>query len=296
MAELENKMIVVRHPCSLCARDNRHVVLYSHTETQHEFYEEEIYQIVKCGGCESISFRKVVRDYQQATPLEDGEWYVPEKVSCYPNILKNYRELQEEWMLPDAVREIYTQSIEAIKSNSNVLAGMGLRATIEAICNDCSIAGKSLEKRIDSLAKVGLISQKDAERLHAIRFLGNDAAHIIKKSDSRSLLIALRIIEHLLVNIYILDKEADGQLEMIVRSFSDFLVLLEKCQANFNSGDERPLVAIFGRDMRRLHTYADSHERSLIEQIKNGDYQKLRLGKIDHFASSEKKFQYFVIV
>ena len=151
MAELENKMIMVRHPCSLCARDNRHVVLYSHTETQHEFYEEEIYQIVKCGGCESISFRKVVRDYQQATPLEDGEWYVPEKVSCYPNILKNYRELQEEWMLPDAVREIYTQSIEAIKSNSNVLAGMGLRATIEAICNDCSIAGKSLEKRIEVL-------------------------------------------------------------------------------------------------------------------------------------------------
>src|SRR3569832_1130645 len=134
MAELENKMIVVRHPCSLCARDNRHVVLYSHTETQHEFYEEEIYQIVKCGGCESISFRKVVRDYQQATPLEDGEWYVPEKVSCYPNILKNYRELQEEWLLPDAVREIYFFSFVAFLCFSFVLVGLGFCVLFVAFC------------------------------------------------------------------------------------------------------------------------------------------------------------------
>ncbi|WP_172162867.1 DUF4145 domain-containing protein [Paraburkholderia elongata] len=257
---------------------------------------DTIYQIVQCCGCHAVSFRRVVRDYESAYPIDDNEWDVPEDITCFPSILKGHRELEDVWDLPDTVREIYTQSIKAIKDNSNILAGIGLRATIEAICNDRGITGRTLDKRIDALARGGLISQKDSERLHAIRFLGNDSAHEIKKADARNLLIALRIIDHLLVNIYILDGEADRRLETIVRTFEQFTTLLEKSLSSFTSGDEVPLAKIFGRDMRRFHGYFAAHEKSLVDTITNGASTKLKIGKVDHFAGSKDKVQHFVVL
>lgn len=295
MTAAEEKKKQVYHSCASCVRDTWHSVLEEHIESYYEYRMDTIYQIVQCCGCHTVSFRKVVRDYESAYPIDDYEWDVPEDISCFPSILKGHRELEHVLDLPDTVREIYTQSIQAIKDNSNILAGIGLRATIEAICKDRCITGRTLEKRIDSLAKGGLISQKDAERLHAIRFLGNDAAHEIKKPDAKNLLIALRIIEHLLVNIYILDGEADKRLDTIIRTFEQFTALLEKKLANCTSGKEIPLAKIFGKDMRRFHGYFAIHEKALIDAITSGTFTKLQVGKVDHFAGSKDKVQHFIV-
>ena len=295
MTVTEEKKTQVYHSCASCGRDTWHSVLQRHVESEYEYRMDTIYQIVQCCGCHTVSFRKVVRDYESAYPIDENEWDVPEDISCFPSILKGHREPEDVWNLPDTVREIYTQSIQAIKDSSNILAGIGLRATIEAICNDRSITGRTLEKRIDSLAKGGLISQKDTERLHAIRFLGNDAAHEIKKVDARNLLIALRIIEHLLVNIYILDEEADKRLDTIIRTFEQFTTLLEKNLATCSSGEEVPLAKVFGKDMRRFHGYFTAHEQALFDAISNGTFTNLRIGKVDHFARSKDKVQHFIV-
>lgn len=283
--------------CASCDRDTWHEILCSHEEsTGDEYRIDTIHQIVQCRGCSSTSFRKVVQDIESAFPVDDDEWHVPEEIYCFPSVLKGHKELQDVWDLPEMVREIYTQSVQAIKDNSNILAGIGLRATIEAICNDRNIAGKTLDKRIDGLTKAGLISQTDAERLHAIRFLGNDAAHEIKNAESKNLLIALRIIEHLLVNIYILDSEADGKLETIVKTSKQFLALLEAKLPAFLAGDEVPLAKILGKEMRRFHGYFSTHEKYLIVQINTGAYTKLKLGKLDFYAGSKEHLQHFIVL
>ncbi len=282
--------------CASCDRDTWHDILCSHEEsTGDEYRIDTIHQIVQCRGCSSTSFRKVVQDIESAYPVDDDEWHVPEDIYCFPSVLKGHKELQDVWELPKMVREIYTQSVQAIKDNSNILAGIGLRATIEAICNDRNIAGKTLDKRIDGLTKAGLISQTDAERLHAIRFLGNDAAHEIKNAESKNLLIALRIIEHLLVNIYILDGEADGKLETIVKTSKQFITLLEAKLPGFPAGDEVPLAKILGKEMRRFHGYFSTHEKYLIDQINTGAYTKLTLGKLDVYAGSKEQLQHFIL-
>lgn len=286
----------VYHSCASCDRDTWHSIVHTHVESEYEYRIDIAYQIVQCCGCRTVSFRKVVSDYEAAYPISEDKWEVPEDVTCFPSILKGHRELQDVWGLPDTVRSIYTQSIQAIKDNSNILAGIGLRATIEAICNDQSIAVKALDKRIDALAKGGLISQKDSERLHAIRFMGNDAAHEIKNVNPKNLLIAIRIIEHLLVNIYILDGEADGKLDTIIRTFDQFTIYLEKHLAGLKSGDEIPLAKIFGKDMRRFHGYFAAHEKALLDAIAAGSYTKLGIGKSDYYAGSKDKVQHFVVL
>ena len=124
MTATEEKMQVY-HSCASCNRDTWHSVLVQHVESEYEYRMDAIYQIVQCCGCHTVSFRKVVRDYESAYPISDNEWDVPEDISCFPSILKGYRALEDVWDLPDTVREIYTQSIQAIKTTrifSRVLA------------------------------------------------------------------------------------------------------------------------------------------------------------------------------
>lgn len=287
----------VLHPCPTCNRETWSKILYRHTESSDSDYRVDTHHdVVQCCGCMGVSFRKLVLYIEEAYPIGENDWEVPQDMDCYPSVLKGHQKLEQLEVVPLLVRDIYAQSLNAIRDQSNILAGMGLRATIEAICNDRSIGGKTLDKRIDGLAKGGLISTKDAERLHAIRFLGNDAAHEIQSSNEKNLLIALRIIEHLLVNIYILDTEADGKLETIIQTPIKFLKFLDTKLSHFTSGDEVPLAKILGKDIRRLHGYLLAHEQHLVQEIGNGSYTKLTVGKVDHYAGSKEKRQHFVVV
>lgn len=285
----------IQHPCAACDRETWHDILFQHVESEYGYRVDEMYFVVQCRGCKKVAFRKVIVDYESAYPTGEDEWEVPKEVFCYPSVLLGHKELLDVWGIPASVREVYRQSVYAIRDQSNILAGIGLRATIEAICNDQSISGRTLDKRIDSLSKNGLISQTDAERLHAIRFLGNDAAHEIRNTDVQSLLIALRIIEHLLLIIYILDGEADRKLETIIKSPVKFLDLLDAKLPGFAQGDEVPLAKLFGKDIRRFHGYLAKHEGHLIAQVQAGTYVKLALGKKDTYAGSKDKLQHFIV-
>lgn len=283
-------------PCSKCNQKTIHSIKCIHTEDGGDDYHCAIYyMVIQCRGCENTSFRYVFRDYENAFPISDDEWDVPETIETYPKFLKNHRELIGAHHIPDIVQQVYEESLIAIKEDARILAGLGLRGTIEAICNDCKITGKNLEIRISRLAAQGLISNRDAERLQSIRFLGNDAAHDIKKPAHSQLDIALRIIEHLITTVYILDAEAKGKLETIVTDFIEFEKLLESRLKNFSMGDEYPLAKILDKDVRRLHGQLSQLESKLVHEIKSGNYKRLSLGKIDNFSSYPTKLQHFVV-
>jgi len=285
----------VWNPCASCDRKTFHQVLHKHVDSEYEYRMDTVHEMLRCRGCHTLSFRKVVIDHESGYFDHEDEWQSPQEVTCYPRVLEGYSELEDIADVPQPVRDIYSQSVQAIRDDANILAGIGLRATVEAICNDRSIAGRNLEKRIDGLAKAGLISHKDAERLHAIRFLGNDAAHDIKTTKTANLLIALRIIEHLLVTLYILDNEADGRLDTIIKSFDQFDALLTKKLQDFSAGDEVPLAKIFGRDMRRFQGNLPALEKSLLDKIAAGEYARLAAGKLDNYAGYSEQLQHFVV-
>lgn len=282
--------------CGSCDRDTKHKILFSVEVSEYDEYRlDRIYQVVECCGCETKSFRKVVAYYEHEYQIDDNEWDVPENITNYPAVFKGHQALPGIHRVPKLVREIYAQSLEAIKNQSNVLAGIGLRATIEAICNERQVTGRTLEARIDKLARSGFISQNDADRLHAIRFLGNDAAHEIQAAELESLLVALRIVEHLIISVYILDKDADGVLETLIKTYEHFELLLKEKIGGFVVGTELPLVKYLGKDARRFHGYLKTHEAKLIAEIASGAFTGLSLGKHDTFAGNKEKFQHYVI-
>ena len=138
----------------------------------------------------------------------------------------------------------------AIQEGAFTLAGLGLRATIEAICNDKNVKGRNLQVRINAMNKSGMISKSDAERLHAIRFMGNDAAHEIKKAKEKSILIALKIIEHILLSVYIFEEEVSKHLEAPVSNINDVILILK---SNLNNLEDNIIALLLLQNGSQLH-------------------------------------------
>jgi hypothetical protein len=62
--------------CSTCNRQTNQEVLYEYEDKSHEdmgWWEETYYQVIRCAGCDTITFRKLHNNaQQQSDPDEDG--------------------------------------------------------------------------------------------------------------------------------------------------------------------------------------------------------------------------------
>lgn len=285
----------MKNYCVKCHGETNHDILEKHEiNFRDEYLCDEYYYIVKCKGCENITFRYEFHDIDGGYPLVDNEWYVPITVSTYPNVIRNHRPLQEMYYVPETIKELYQQSLSAYKEGAKILAGLGFRGIIEAVCNDQAISGDNLQERIGKLANNGIISKMNADLLHAIRFLGNDAAHEIKNPSDQQLSVALRIIEHMINSLYILEREAEGVFETVVANYRELEPILNTCIKSKSSGDELTLKEILGRHFRRLFQNLGTIESDLIDAITTGNQPLLKLGKT--VTSTKKTLQYYVVV
>lgn len=284
-------------PCRKCKTETRHIDLCKsedHGDEEYHFYS--CYAVIQCLGCETKSFRYLWKDIEQAYQVGDDEWDVPGGNECYPQYDPSHDDLEDLYVVPQLVRDIYNEAVTAVRADALTLAGLGLRGTIEAVCNEMQIKGKNLATRITKMAATGVISKADADRLHAIRFLGNDAAHDIKRPEKDQISVALKIINHLIQSVYILKIEVEGKLDTILATSSDFVEILDSKIKLHKSGDEFPLTKFFGKDIRRLGSSAPAFESQLMMEITAGNYTKLKIGKIEKFNNSPKNLQHFIVV
>lgn len=291
-----NKGDLIWSNCNRCHQDTRHDILEEVVGDGGEEYHCYIqHAIVECRGCGTKSFRYNFKDFENAFPIDGDEWDIPEEVMSYPKFEDPSLQIEGIQFFPDIVASIYKETISAIQEKAFILAGLGLRGTVEAVCNEQNISGRNLEVRIKGLVTKGLISKQDGERLHAIRFLGNDAAHDIKKPKQSQISVALKIIKHLVASVYTLKSEADGMLDTLITEYQEYIEIINERLINFNSGDEVTINAILSKDIRRIGENKSDLENRLILEISSGSYTKLKVGKKAKVAGSKDEFQHFVI-
>ena len=199
----------------------------------------------------------------------EQKYYFDNKV--YPPYLKKGEEIEHQEHLPEKIKIIYQETIAAFKSNSSLLTAGGLRAIIEAICNDLEITGRNLADRIDLLSKNGHLTKSESDRLHSIRFLGNDALHEIEKPKSEHLFILLEIVNHLLNNLYVNDKLMDGKVEKMITKYDDFVRLVQNKIDKDMVGKKYQLIKILDKSMRLLsrENYSSFQTRFIDDIEKN---------------------------
>ena len=286
----------VKSYCRRCGQYTNHNIIAEKKESFRDDYAyDQTYQIIECLGCNTKSFRDVIDEVEHAFQVTENEWEVPISITVYPRFIRNHRSLDGEYHLPFMVGQIYKEVLLAFQEDALILAGLGLRGTVEAVCNDLKLNGRNLEIKISELATAGYISNKDAERLHGIRFMGNDAAHEIKKPNTIQLSVALKIVEHMLSSIYILEKQTEGNIDTLITEFIQFEKILNKKLEQFNLGDELPIMRLFGSDVRRIRNSLPDLETELIRQIDAGTITNIKKGKVDKYEHSKHDLQHFII-
>ncbi|MFN3968692.1 DUF4145 domain-containing protein [Flavobacterium sp.] len=283
--------------CRSCCNDNDHRVLFKEkiNNDSDDYHYATEYSTVRCLGCGLISFREDFHDYEQAFPTEYGEWEHPISTTLYPPYLRNHKHIENYWRLPDAIEVVYKESIDALKADCKLLAGAGFRAVIEAICIDKDIKGRNLELKINNLAREGLITKKESERLHSIRFLGNDSIHEMKVPNKDQLIIVLNIVEHILKNIYLIDLDIDSKLDLPINDIATFKKLILKKIKEYKIGDDYPLVKYLDKDVRRVKDNFIQFEKELIAEIKAGTFTKLTLGLFQPYSGSTGNVQHYIV-
>lgn len=195
--------------CPWCKTDTKHTVEraldWSGSSEDGDIQAWGTCQIVRCNGCDTFSFR--------STYGSSEDWPGGDIEELYPERAK--RSLTDELYLrggvydvPAIIQSIYRETLSAVQHDLSTLAGVGVRSIIEALCVDRDVKGRSLEVKIDKLKEQALLTSDGAEILHRIRLLGNAAAHKIKPPTTKQISAALKVIDHLLLGVYVLPKEA----------------------------------------------------------------------------------------
>lgn len=200
--------------CSRCATETAHRVIvsvesedrkdrnYSDEDDDEWFVLWDRYEIIQCLGCKILSLRWESVDQEGWTGSDDSITY--KNLATYPHRITGRHPLRDVQVVPSKVQKIYRETYQALSQKQFILAGIGIRALVEAVCKNREAKGRNLVQKIDGLVNQGVLTSQNAQFLHHLRQMGNKAAHEVEPHSLEELLIALDIVENLLSNVYIL--------------------------------------------------------------------------------------------
>jgi hypothetical protein len=152
-------------------------------------------------GCDGVSF------YQETqTDAEICDFFGNQIVrdEVFPNPIRPHYTPLDTRNIPERIKAIYLESVSAMNNCSWLLAGAGLRATVEALCIHSNTPGANLKQKIIALASQGILTVQQSRILDECRFIGNEALHEIETPFYGDIEVGLSIVEILLKTLFIL--------------------------------------------------------------------------------------------
>ena len=203
--------------CNICRTKTSHKTIVEASRVNDdpdpcsEAFTCESYRIAECSGCHTVRFIEN-NVFSEEVDFEDRVNSKELHCRIYPiseeGALSESRLNELEFVLPACVKRIYEETLIAIKNKLFVIAGIGLRGVLDAVCRDKGIGkGKiTLAERLNIMLKENLITPDQKGILDAVKDLGNDSAHEGKVLKSYEVERALIVVEHLLDTLYLLPE------------------------------------------------------------------------------------------
>ncbi len=278
----------IKNYCNECHHETWHNILFVKSTSGHceeiSWYQE--YSVLQCAGCDTICYRTDSSDSESYDVDEYGHWIPDVRIENFPYSLEGIGNIENIYELPTKIKSIYSETLKAISDGCFTLAGIGLRATVEAICEQENIKGSNLNTKINRLLSNGIISKDEAGKLHAIRFIGNDAAHDIKVPFKNQIILALKIIEHLLSSKYAMQDEIEKYLEMPLDCYEVFKKFVNR--KVLETKTTFSLQSLISSDKRRCGDKYNEFIEKYEKEIEEGKITILE-DITDQIKDSEKK-------
>lgn len=204
--------------CLTCIKDTNQEIINDYIEKHYNEFDNYSfnyrYQIIKCRGCDTVSFRVLFSDMYSEHTYET-ENIDPWKIDrLYPKGNRDMILEKKQVTLPPKLRSIYKETIDAYNNSYLLLCSAGIRSIIEGICADNEVKEnlkdkaknknyyRNLRNKINGLADIGFLTERNAEILQHLRFIGNDALHKLERPSKKELKIALDIVDIIIKSTY----------------------------------------------------------------------------------------------
>lgn len=287
-----------KYYCRECKRKTNHKSLHKENKiiNTEYFYSTESFSIIQCLGCDSMSFLNIYSDDSMITEAEHGVPYYYEEEVIFPKYIAGGIEIiTMTHYLPKKVRNIYQETVEALKNDLYILAAGGLRTIIEAICNELKIKKENISKRIDELLNEGYLTKAQVKRLHSVRFLGNDALHEVDTPEKEVVYGLFDIINHLLQDLFLQDKKIQNNKYKVIDNYIDFKKILIS-QIRKNIIDKEDMIGKEDELKNILNNY-----NKLIEKESLGDFiqklnEEIKDGKIEFLEIVDESTNKYKII
>ncbi len=201
----------VRIACVSCNKETWHEIA---TEHHQSFFDDDIRydklfeaQILRCCGCDYLSFRVLEHPFTCETDGKVIEQLYPER--------RLKRDRKYFTSLPETIKIAYYETVDAYDFQLYILTAVGIRSILEAVIEDkisSSGRGLSLKSRIDQLEH--FFGQQVLDTLHDFRFLGNKAVHSLEAPTGLELHRALVVIEYIMAFFYGLEDSSRAYREL----------------------------------------------------------------------------------
>lgn len=219
--------------CNMCSGVKRHLALasYSYIDRFEQATPPEeppmpddnlmIYEILRCMGCDDISFRR--ETYSMETGFEEQS---AERISfsdtlygddlvlvCDQSIQYPPRSSRQlplwSGSLDPELRSILQEVYSALHMGLNRLAAMGARTIIDIVATREVGDKGSFGTKLTAMVTEGLVSKGSRDVIHAALEAGSAAAHRGHSPESDDLSVIMDIVENLLQTVYVLKPASD---------------------------------------------------------------------------------------
>ncbi len=94
-----------------------------------------------------------------------------------PSRIFPVREDQVGWSVPKGIRNAFAEAARCLNVKAYTAAAIMCRKTLEGVCEEHKVAGRTLQERIQALKDTGVIEGRLYQWADELRLVGNEAAH-----------------------------------------------------------------------------------------------------------------------
>ena len=178
---------VVKGHCPTCGANKNAKIVAFHRERWDDdvaaIWAVDTYNILKCGGCDSIYIQHkhvFSEDEDYEVDPETGRYrpvYNP-KITYWPAPARRTRPDWMDRLKDDALRDLLNEVYVALDADARVLAAIGMRTVLDrAMVLTGSTEAFGFGEKLDELKENGLISRHEKEILVVLTDAGGAAAH-----------------------------------------------------------------------------------------------------------------------
>lgn len=193
--------------CNECLGERNHNVLFVETvswsDNESGFSGSDQYEMLKCGGCDSVILRHSSR-FSEDHPADPS-------VHCYPPA--TYRK-DPVWVFDMSgkgaqfARSLLKEIYIGMQNGMKMTAIMGIRSLMEYVMIDSVGDQGTFGKNLVEFANKGFISEKQKDILEIILEVGHATTHRAYKPSDADLATSVDIAESVLQTVYVHPEKA----------------------------------------------------------------------------------------